>query len=207
MGRGPQHVVPSYDLQTLWVTNNAERRTDGSLTPIDPRTGKAGKAIEVDDPYNMYFTPDGNSPIVVAEARRRLDFRAPHTMALQYAIEAPKCGGINHGDLSVDGRYAIFTCEFDGAVAKIDTAQRKVLGYLKLKMPVTRFADGRKRANAFTTEICTSKIGMPQADKSGRSRSDWSPMERPCGRSRAAIRWAIPVTSNGSRQDAPSTPE
>ena len=40
VGRSPQHVVPSWDLRTLWVTNNAERRTDGSLTPIDPRTGQ-----------------------------------------------------------------------------------------------------------------------------------------------------------------------
>jgi YVTN family beta-propeller protein len=77
VGVNPQHVVPSYDLKTLWVTNNAEGRTDGSLTPIDPMTGKPGKAIAVDDPYNMYFTPDGRSAIVVAEALKRLDFRDP----------------------------------------------------------------------------------------------------------------------------------
>jgi YVTN family beta-propeller protein len=43
VGIGPQHIVPSWDLRTLWVTNNAEGRTDGSLTPIDPKTGKPGK--------------------------------------------------------------------------------------------------------------------------------------------------------------------
>ena len=59
VGRNPQHVVPSWDLKTLWVNNNAEHRTDGSVTPIDPLTGKPGKSIDVDDPYNMYFTPDG----------------------------------------------------------------------------------------------------------------------------------------------------
>jgi len=118
VGHGPQHVVPSYDLRTLWVTNNAERRTDGSLTPIDPRTGKPGKSIPVDDPYNMYFTPDGRSAIVVAEALRRLDFRDPHAMTLQYSIDTPRCGGVNHADFSIDGRYAIFTCEFDGSLAK-----------------------------------------------------------------------------------------
>ena len=59
VGISPQHVVPSWDLKTLWVANNAESTTDGSLTPIDPLTGKPGKAIAVDDPYNMYFTPDG----------------------------------------------------------------------------------------------------------------------------------------------------
>ena len=69
VGPAPQHVVPSWDLRTLWVANNAERRTDGSLTPIDPRTGKPGKEILVDDPYNVYATPDGASLIVVAEAK------------------------------------------------------------------------------------------------------------------------------------------
>src|SRR6185503_1704197 len=58
VGLNPQHVVPSWDMQTLWVTNNAERTDKGSLTPIDPKTGKPGPAIDVDDPYNMYFSPD-----------------------------------------------------------------------------------------------------------------------------------------------------
>jgi YVTN family beta-propeller protein len=132
VGRSPQHVVPSWDLRTLWVTNNAEGRTDGSLTPIDPRTGKPGTALPVDDPYNMYFTPDGKSAIVVAEARKRLDFHDPHTMALQASLDVPECGGINHADYSIDGRYAIFTCEFGGRLAKIDTENRRVIGYLKL---------------------------------------------------------------------------
>ena len=132
VGINPQHVVPSWDLKTLWVTNNAEGRPDGSLTPIDPATGKPGKTIMVEDPYNMYFTPDGKSAIVVAEALKRLDFRDPHTMAMQYSIEVPQCRGINHADFSIDGRIAIFTCEFQGSLARIDLANRKVLGYLKL---------------------------------------------------------------------------
>src|SRR3989454_11771435 len=132
VGINPQHVVPSYDLKTLWVTNNAEGRTDGSLTPIDPMTGKPGKSIAVDDPYNMYFTPDGRSAIVVAEALKRLDFRDPQTMTIQSSLSVPQCVGINHADFSIDGRFAIFTCEFHGSLAKIDMAGRKVLGYLKL---------------------------------------------------------------------------
>jgi len=132
VGIHPQHVVPSWDLKTLWVTNNAEGRTDGTLTPIDPQTGKPGASIPVDDPYNMYFTPDGASAIVVAEAFKRLDFRDPHTMALQSSLAVPECAGINHADFSIDGRYAIFTCEFTGRLAKIDFVGRKVLGMLKL---------------------------------------------------------------------------
>jgi len=132
VGINPQHIVPSWDLKTLWVTNNAERRADGSLTPIDPKTGKPGKSIPVDDPYNLYFTPDGRSAIVVAEARKRLDLRDPQTMALQSSLAVPQCAGINHADFSIDGRYAVFTCEFAGSLAKIDFVNRKVVGYLKL---------------------------------------------------------------------------
>jgi len=132
VGKNPQHVVPSWDLTTLWVTNNAEGRTDGTLTPIDPTTGKPGKDVVVDDPYNMYFTPDGKSAVIVAEAMKRLDFRDATTMALQGSVSAPKCGGINHGDFSIDGRYLIMTCEYVGRLAKIDWRARKVLGYLTL---------------------------------------------------------------------------
>jgi len=132
VGLNPQHVVPAWDLQTLWVTNNAERTMKGSLTPIDPRTGKPGTPIDVDDPYNMYFSPDGRSAIVVAEALKRLDFRDPQTMKLQYSIATPGCGGINHADFSIDGTFVIFTCEFSKGLAKIDLVNRKVTAYLTL---------------------------------------------------------------------------
>ncbi len=132
VGRNPQHVVPSWDLRTLWVANNAEGRTDGSLTPIDPLTGKPGQAIPVDDPYNVYFTPSGKHAIIVAEELKRLDFRDPQTMKLDYSIAVPKCGGINHADFSIDGSFALFTCEFDGAVTKIDLVNRAVIGTLML---------------------------------------------------------------------------
>ena len=132
VGLNPQHVVPSWDMQTLWVTNNAERTTRGTLTPIDPKTGKPGKEIVVHDPYNMYFSPDGQHAIVVEEAEKRLAFRDPKTMELKYFIETPGCRGINHADFSIDGKWAIFTCEFGGGLAKIDLVERKVVGYIKL---------------------------------------------------------------------------
>lgn len=171
VGISPQHIVPSWDLRTLWVTNNAEGRTDGSLTPIDPTTGKPGTAVAVDDPYNMYFSPDGKSAIVVAEARKRLDFRDPKTMAAQYSIDVPGCPGINHADFSTDGRTVFFTCEFSGTVAKIDLVKRSVGGYLKLQMPSTRFKEGSAKAAPAVpgkvwepgeTEVCTVTKGMPQ---------------------------------------------
>lgn len=162
VGRAPQHIVPSWDLRTLWVTNNAERRNDGSLTPINPRTGKPGPNVKVDDPYNLYFSPDGKSAIVVAEAKHRLDFRDPKTFELQYAIEAPQCGGINHGEFSIDGKTAFFTCEFEGSLVRIDMETRKATDYLKLTMPATRLRKNSKVFDPLDTEICTAKKGMPQ---------------------------------------------
>ncbi len=126
-GANPQHVVPSWDLKTLWVTNDI----GNSLTPIDPKTGLPGPNVAVADPYNMYFTPDGKHAIVVAERLKRLDFRDPHTMKLQHSVRVP-CRGVDHIDFSADGRYFIATCEFSGSLIKVDTAAEKVIGTLAL---------------------------------------------------------------------------
>ncbi|MBS0550092.1 MAG: YncE family protein, partial [Proteobacteria bacterium] len=81
---------------------------------------------------NVYFTPSGRRAIIVAEELRRLDFRNPQTMKLDFSIAVPKCGGVNHADFAIDGRFALFTCEFDGAVTKIDLVNRAVVGTLML---------------------------------------------------------------------------
>src|SRR5262249_55402504 len=127
VGLLPQHVVPSYDLTTLYVTNDA----GNSLTVIDPRTGRPGRTIPVADPYNMYFTPDGRYAIVVAERLHRLDFRDPHTFALHRSLEVP-CAGVDHMDFSADGTYLIASCEFSGQLVKVDVASERVVGVLNL---------------------------------------------------------------------------
>jgi YVTN family beta-propeller protein len=127
VGRGPQHVVPSWDLRTLWVNNN----TGNSLTPIRPATGRFGRPVAVDDPYNLYFTPDGRFAVVMAETRREIVFRDPHTMAVRHVLPVG-CAGVNHADFSPDGRYFIVTCEFSGDLLKIDTAGQRILARMHL---------------------------------------------------------------------------
>jgi len=62
VGINPQHIVPSWDLKTLWVTNNAEGRTDGTLTPIDPKTGKPGQVLWLSGRYdNVVYAIDTTS--------------------------------------------------------------------------------------------------------------------------------------------------
>jgi len=126
-GALPQHVVPSHDLTTLWVANNR----GNSLTPIDPATGREGTSVPVADPYNLYFTPDGRFAIVVAERRRRLDFRDATTMALVQSV-ALGCKGVDHMEFTGDGRFAVATCEFSGQLVKVDLETRTVIGYLTL---------------------------------------------------------------------------
>ncbi|MBO7939694.1 YncE family protein [Streptomyces antibioticus] len=127
VGRQPQHVVPSWDLKTLWVNNNRGH----TLTPIDPKTGKAGKEVEVHDPYNLYFTPNGKYAIVMASLDRELVFRDPHTMK-RIKTEPVTCYGVNHADFSRDGRYFIVSCEFSGELLKVDTERMEVVGQQKL---------------------------------------------------------------------------
>jgi YVTN family beta-propeller protein len=131
-GPTPQHVVPSWDLTKLWVNNNGDGTgAGGSLTPVDPVTGKPGTTVPMDDPYNMYFTPDGRYMIIVAEARQRLDFVDPATLKVHDSVDVP-CPGVNHMDWSADGSYFVATCEFGGALIKVSTATHEVLGRLEL---------------------------------------------------------------------------
>jgi DNA-binding beta-propeller fold protein YncE len=129
VGSVPQHVVPAYDLRTLWVTNDESN----SLTPIDPATGLPGHPVPVEDPYNMYFTPDGRYAVVMAERLRRMDFRDAHTMALHHSLSAPQCAGLNHADYTADGRYMLVSCEFGAAMIVVDVPAERLVRFIPLK--------------------------------------------------------------------------
>lgn len=123
VGLVPEHVVPAYDLRTLWVTNDE----GNSLTPINPVNGVPGRPVAVEDPYNLYFTPDGRYAVVMAERLRRIDFRNPRTMKLHHSLSVPQCAGVNHADFTADGRYMVATCEFDSALIVVDVAAERVI--------------------------------------------------------------------------------
>jgi DNA-binding beta-propeller fold protein YncE len=127
-GALPQHVTPAWNLKTLYVDND-----DGnSLTPINPRTAQPGTPIPVEDPYNMYFTPDGRYAIVVAERLQRLDFRNPQTMKLVHSLSVPNCPGVDHADFSADGRYMFASCEFGARMIEVDLRTQRLVRTLAL---------------------------------------------------------------------------
>ena len=125
-GATVQHVVPAWNLRTLYATND----NSNSLTPISPVTGRrAGPNIPVADPYNMYFTPDGKHAIVVEEAQGTLAFRDPNTFALQKALPV-NCPGVDHMDFSPHGKFALASCEFSAQMVRIDLRTESVTGYV-----------------------------------------------------------------------------
>jgi YVTN family beta-propeller protein len=125
----PEHVVPSWDLRTLWVNSDQ----GNALTPIDAATGRFGAPVPVNDPYNLYFTPDGKYAVVMSEAAHEIVFRDPHTMAVAKTVPV-SCDGVNHADFSTDGRYFIASCEFSGELLKVDTVRQEVVGQQRLPM-------------------------------------------------------------------------
>jgi YVTN family beta-propeller protein len=133
VGREPQHVVPSWDLKTLWV--NDDQSND--LVPIDPLTGRPGRPVKVADPYNLYFTPDGTHALVMAERLNRIDVRDPQTMKLQRSVRVP-CRGVNHADFSADGTWMLASCEFSGKLLVVPLTLRhvaKVIDLNKIRTP------------------------------------------------------------------------
>lgn len=128
VGREPQHVTPSYDLKRLWVLSDL----GDSVTEIDPATGAKGQTLWVKDPYNMYYTPDGQFAVVVAEREQRLNFLDPATMKMRESLPVP-CKGVDHMDFTADGRFLIASCEFAAKLLKVDVAARKVVGTLALE--------------------------------------------------------------------------
>lgn len=164
-GKLPQHVTPSYDLTTLYVDNDL----GNSLTRIDPRTGALGATIKVDDPYNLYFTSDGGYAVVVAEARKRLDFYDAKTFRLVQRLNVD-CPGVDHMDFSADGTHALVSCEFGARMIWVDMQKRKVLSTIALmpgSMPqdVKLSPDGRtfyvadmRRGGVYLITAATRKV-------------------------------------------------
>jgi YVTN family beta-propeller protein len=129
VGAVPQHVVPSWDLKTLWVNDN----NGNSLVPIDPVTGRPGRAVPVEDPYNLYFSPDGAHALVMAERDQRIDVRDAHTMALQRSLTVP-CRGVNHADYTADLTKLLVSCEFSGKLLVIPADASRVLQVIDLNV-------------------------------------------------------------------------
>ena len=127
-GLDPQHVVPSYDLKTLWSTNDLAN----TVTPFDPRTGRPrGPSIAVNDPYNMYFMPGGKQAMVVQEQLQQLAFYDAQSMR-PLSVVPVTCAGVDHADFSADESFLVASCEFSHRLLRMDVATHRITAYLDL---------------------------------------------------------------------------
>ncbi|CAA9574386.1 MAG: hypothetical protein AVDCRST_MAG18-2369 [uncultured Thermomicrobiales bacterium] len=126
-GKTAHHVGPGPDFSKLYVNNMGSN----TLLEIDARSGKPTRTIAAAVPYNLYFTTDGSKAIVAAEPNNRLDFYDPVSWQLIKSLPMG-CSGVDHLDMSADGRYLLVSCEFDGQVIKVDTVRMAVVGRVAL---------------------------------------------------------------------------
>jgi YVTN family beta-propeller protein len=123
-----QHVVPSYDLRTL-ITNSSYA---DELVEINPRTARRTRTIPMPRPYNLYFTPDGKTAVVMIEQHDTIRFADARTFRTIKNLTHPGCRGPNHADFSGNGRFFVVTCEFSGELLKVSTLGHRVIGVLHL---------------------------------------------------------------------------
>jgi len=127
VGYIPHHIAPAWDMSALYVDNEGS----SSLTVIDIHTGRpSGQRINIPFPYNLYFTPDGTKAIDVVERLQRIEFRDPHNgWRLLRSVPIP-WPGADHLDFSADGSYLMISTEYSGVVARVDTVNMRLAGYV-----------------------------------------------------------------------------
>jgi YVTN family beta-propeller protein len=151
-----QHVVPSYDLRTLYTNSSAANQ----LITIDPATGLRTGVIAMPRPYNLYFTPDGRTAVVMIEQYDTIRFADPHSWHTLKDLKYPGCLGPNHADFSGNGRFFVVTCEFSGELLKVSTLGRRVLGVIHFDpRPTAPHADPMTMGRSVPQDVRLSPDG------------------------------------------------
>ncbi|HXN92112.1 MAG TPA: YncE family protein, partial [Candidatus Sulfotelmatobacter sp.] len=142
VGSIPHHIAPAWDMSALYVDNEGS----SNLTVIDIHTGRPSGSVSIPFPYNLYFTPDGTKAVDVVERLQRIEFRDwRHGWTLLGSVGIP-WPGADHLDFSADGSYLMISTEYSGVVAKVDTINMKLVGYVRtggLPIDVRLSPDGK----------------------------------------------------------------
>ncbi len=151
-----QHVVPSYDLRTLYTNSSVA----DELVAINPRTGLRGGTVPMPRPYNLYFTPDGRTAVVMIEQHDTIRFADARTFHTIKDLKYPGCRGPNHADFSGNGRFFVVTCEFSGELLEISTLGHRVRGVIHLDpAPTAAHADPMTMGRSVPQDVRISPDG------------------------------------------------
>jgi len=142
VGSIPHHITPAWDMSALYVDNEGS----SNLTVIDIHSGRPSGSVPIPFPYNLYFTPDGTKAVDVVERLQRIEFRDwRHGWTLLGSVGIP-WPGADHLDFSADGSYLMISTEYSGVVAKVDTINMRLVGYVRtggLPIDVRLSPDGK----------------------------------------------------------------
>jgi YVTN family beta-propeller protein len=121
VGEFPHHITPSWSMRRLFVSD----MFSDALTIIDPfRTRKVGRR-PVPAPYNLYFTPDGEKALVIAEPLDRIEWYDLDGWTHLKRLRMPT-DGVDHGDFSANGGFFMVTTEHDGWLHRISVRTMRI---------------------------------------------------------------------------------
>ena len=111
-GRGaPQHVVPAWNLRTLYVTNDAGQQPDADR-PAHRQAGRRRSRSTTPTTCTSRPTAGTRSSSPSGCAASISATRTPSRSSTRCRCRA---SGVDHMDFSADGSYLIASCEFSGA--------------------------------------------------------------------------------------------
>ena len=123
VGKEPHHLYPKPDNETLIVGN----AVSNDLHFLDPRTGEVrGRLRNIDDPYQLAFSPDDRWFVTAALRLDRVDVYAwdGREKRLARQIRLPKAP--SHLWFSDDSRFAYVTLQDSDQVAAVDVPAQQV---------------------------------------------------------------------------------
>jgi YVTN family beta-propeller protein len=133
VGKEPHHLYPKPDGKSLIVAN----AISNDLHFLDPVTGQVQRRVlDIDDPYQIGFSPDNKWFVSVALRLDRVDLYRYDGRDLTIVKRLPLPKAPSHVWFSADSRWAFVTLQESEEIAAIDLSTQAVAWKLKVgKLP------------------------------------------------------------------------
>ena len=133
VGKEPHHLYPKPDGKSLIVAN----ALSNDLHFLDPITGQMQRRLrDIDDPYQIGFSPDNKWFVAVALRLDRVDIYRYDGKDLTIAQRIPLPKSPSHVWFSADSRFAFVTLQESEGLAAIDLGTLQVAWTMKVgKLP------------------------------------------------------------------------
>lgn len=133
VGKEPHHLYPKPDGKSLIVAN----AMSNDLHFLDPLTGQIQRRVrDIDDPYQIGFSPDNRWFVSVALRLDRVDLYRYDGKDLAIAARLPLPKAPSHVWFSADSQFAFVTLQESESIAAIDLTRQAVAWQMRVgKLP------------------------------------------------------------------------